>query len=77
METIALYFFVWSAFIIMVLSRTSPVRTKAITDFFKAFFSWFPISELITSLKKLNIRLTLLLALVALLLGVLLASSFF
>jgi len=77
MERVALYFLVWSAVVIIVLSRTSPVRTRAITDFFKAFFSWIPVAELITSLQKLNNRLTFLLVLVALLLGVLLASFFF
>lgn len=77
METIALCFFIWSALIIIVLARTSPVRTRAITDFFRVFFSWFPITELIKSLQELNNRLTFLLVLVALLLGALLASFFF
>jgi hypothetical protein len=77
MERVALYFLVWSAVIIIVLARTSPVRTRAITDFFRVFFSWIPITELIKSLQELNNRLTFLLVLVALLLGALLSSFFF
>lgn len=77
METIALSFFVWSSVIIIILARTSPVRTRAITDFFKVFFSWFPVTEFIKSLQKLNNWLTFLLVLMALLLGALLASFFF
>jgi len=77
MERVALYFLVWSAVIIIVLARTSPVRTRAITDFFRVFFSWIPITELIKSLQELNNRLTFLLVLVALLLGGLLSSFFF
>jgi len=77
METIALYFFIWSAAVIIVLALTPLLKIRAITNFFKVFFSWIPVAELIKLSQKQNYWLTFLLVLVALLLGVLLTSFFF
>jgi hypothetical protein len=65
---LALAFFIWSLAVILILSFASLLKIRAITNFFKIFFSWISAAELLKLFQIRNYLVILLLVMEVLLL---------